>query len=671
MSLSGKYLVTVNLATQNSSVVVESVGLSTQNVTGVGLLTGPAGATGPSGSAGPTGPTGNTGPAGATGAGVTGQTGPTGPTGITGTTGPAGVTGPTGPTGVAGAIGPTGVTGVTGPTGAGVTGVTGPTGITGPTGPTGQTGPAGGSTAFVGAWVTSHAYNLYDNVTNNGSSYSCKLAHTSSAADEPGVGVNQGTYWQLAAQKGTTGATGPVGPTGVTGAGVTGVTGPTGVTGVTGPTGPTGVTGVSGASGPPGGSSQTVHQVAHGFVVGDVLKFAGGVYAKAKADTAANAEVVGMVSIVAGVADFTFVASGYTTGLSGLTANTTYFLDPSTAGALTSTEPTTVGQVSKPLFVATSTTAGVFNNWRGIVISAGATNSLFDQTGLNVKGATTVPLTIKPNETMTANRTLSVVTGDADRSLTLTANATIGGTSSGTNTGDQTNISGNAATVTTNANLTGPINSTGNTTAITAQTGTGTTFVMDTAPTIATSLTLSAANLITDTTTGTKIGTATNQKLAFFNSTPIVQVGATIDLGVVLSNLGLRAAGTAYTITTSGAVTLTGALAFNATSIATDTTTGLKIGTGTTQKLGFFNSTPIVKGTAFTQTYSTASHTHAAVTQVTPPAGGTGTAAGGWDTAANRNLAITSITAGAADLVNVKNVLNGVIDDLQALGLLA
>lgn len=37
---------------------------------------------------------------------------------------------------------------------------------------------------------------------------------------------------------------------------------------------------------------------------------------------------------------------------------------------------------------------------------------------------------------------------------------------SGTNTGDQTNISGNAATVTTNANLTGHITSTGNVTAL-------------------------------------------------------------------------------------------------------------------------------------------------------------------------------------------------------------
>lgn len=42
------------------------------------------------------------------------------------------------------------------------------------------------------------------------------------------------------------------------------------------------------------------------------------------------------------------------------------------------------------------------------------------------------------------------------------------GTSSGANTGDQTNITGNAATVTTNANLTGPVTSIGNATTITA-----------------------------------------------------------------------------------------------------------------------------------------------------------------------------------------------------------
>lgn len=47
-------------------------------------------------------------------------------------------------------------------------------------------------------------------------------------------------------------------------------------------------------------------------------------------------------------------------------------------------------------------------------------------------------------------------------------------------------ITGNAATVTTNANLTGVITSVGNVTSIASQTGTGTKFVVDTSPTLVT-----------------------------------------------------------------------------------------------------------------------------------------------------------------------------------------
>lgn len=49
----------------------------------------------------------------------------------------------------------------------------------------------------------------------------------------------------------------------------------------------------------------------------------------------------------------------------------------------------------------------------------------FVQTGLVVKGATNVPLTIKPNETLTAPRTLNIVTGDADRTVTLSGSPTL------------------------------------------------------------------------------------------------------------------------------------------------------------------------------------------------------------------------------------------------------
>jgi hypothetical protein len=76
---------------------------------------------------------------------------------------------------------------------------------------------------------------------------------------------------------------------------------------------------------------------------------------------------------------------------------------------------------------------------------------LLNQSGLVVKGATSNALTIKPNETFSASRTLNLKINDADRTIDLSGNLTVSGTAtiSGTNTGDQTNITGNAGTATT------------------------------------------------------------------------------------------------------------------------------------------------------------------------------------------------------------------------------
>lgn len=132
-------------------------------------------------------------------------------------------------------------------------------------------------------------------------------------------------------------------------------------------------------------------------------------------------------------------------------------------------------------------------------------------------------------------------------------------------------------------------------------------------------------------------------------------------------------------ITEAGDVTFADAvnMVFNA-------TTGTKIGTATTQKIAFYNATPIVRPSAYTQTFSTANKTMAARTAaaLTNNTGGT------------VSTTLAAITAGAtysqADMVAVKNalasladqvnkqrtddldtaeVVNAVIDDLQALGL--
>lgn len=170
---------------------------------------------------------------------------------------------------------------------------------------------------------------------------------------------------------------GPAGPQGPAGP-----TGPTGATGPQGPQGPQGPAGADGQDGKDGAGASmvTVTQTAHGFVIGDVLRHNGTSWVKALADSEANAEVIGIVSSVPDANTFTLLSDGNITGLSGLTAGATYFLSATTAGALTTTEPTGIGNVSKPLFNATSTTAGFFSNFRGFVLDNNGTslNDLVD-----------------------------------------------------------------------------------------------------------------------------------------------------------------------------------------------------------------------------------------------------------------------------------------------------
>lgn len=120
---------------------------------------------------------------------------------------------------------------------------------------------------------------------------------------------------------------------------------------------------------------------------------------------------------------------------------------------------------------------------------------------------------------------------------------------------------------------------------------------------------------------GTKLGGTTSSLLGFYGTTPVAKPGATTDLGTVLSNLGLRASGTAYPITTSGAVALTGTFSVTDITVTNDitisdagniilkTTTGTKIGTAVTQKLGFYNATPVVQPSGASQAAVTTSIT--------------------------------------------------------------
>ena len=122
-------------------------------------------------------------------------------------------------------------------------------------------------------------------------------------------------------------------------------------------------------------TSQRINQASHGFVVGDVLRHNGTIYVKAQADSAANGEVIGIVSVISSDGDyFSLSTVGYITGLSGLTAGEAHFLSDATAGLITATAPTTEGSTVKPILVADSTTSGYIYNMRGFDVTAGSTS---------------------------------------------------------------------------------------------------------------------------------------------------------------------------------------------------------------------------------------------------------------------------------------------------------
>lgn len=141
--------------------------------------------------------------------------------------------------------------------------------------------------------------------------------------------------------------------------------------------------------------TQRVHQEGHGFAVGDVLKVVSGVYYKAQADSAANAEVVGIVRSVSppylGENDFDMLMYGHDVWITGLTSGTVYFLSPDTAGALTDTEPTTPGHISKPLMIGSQGGGGFFVNMRGVEVADPGDTGCLPLAGGTMQGNIVMP----------------------------------------------------------------------------------------------------------------------------------------------------------------------------------------------------------------------------------------------------------------------------------------
>ncbi len=129
-----------------------------------------------------------------------------------------------------------------------------------------------------------------------------------------------------------------------------------------------------------GANRKTVRQTSHGFVVGNPVRMSGAGYTKAQASNDTNSEVIGIVSRVYNANEFELTFLGEISidspsavvegGGANLTAGSTYYLSPYTAGKITTQQPTTTGLIHKAVLIATGTKTAVVIPFTGGLLAA-------------------------------------------------------------------------------------------------------------------------------------------------------------------------------------------------------------------------------------------------------------------------------------------------------------
>ena len=134
------------------------------------------------------------------------------------------------------------------------------------------------------------------------------------------------------------------------------------------------------AGGNSSGSTGTIiNQPTAGLTVGMWMRIdSSGTYVPGLANTAENAEVVGVITQIINTTSFFIQQSGYVSSLmsvfSGLVSiGGAYFLSPTVPGAMVTTDVQQNGYVSKPLFIPDSASSGWICDYRGLIIGDEAT----------------------------------------------------------------------------------------------------------------------------------------------------------------------------------------------------------------------------------------------------------------------------------------------------------
>lgn len=123
--------------------------------------------------------------------------------------------------------------------------------------------------------------------------------------------------------------------------------------------------------------SKTFTQPSHGFALGDIVEYSGGTFIKALAVANRNTDVVGFVSFVESVNEFTVTFAGYVDNISslGLNPSTIYYLSSTGAGELVDVEPVLPLTITRPMLMTFTADEAIIFQYRGLENVSGSTGT--------------------------------------------------------------------------------------------------------------------------------------------------------------------------------------------------------------------------------------------------------------------------------------------------------
>lgn len=140
--------------------------------------------------------------------------------------------------------------------------------------------------------------------------------------------------------------------------------------------------------------TRRITKTGHGFTVGNVVGWSGGTYNKAIADGNYGGEILGIVSTVVNSNTFDLTQSGYISGQTGLSPNTTYYVSDTIYGGKSAVAPTTTGYIVRPILVANTSSTGWVLPYQGYTITEPITGGTGTSGGQIYTGRTPSNVTV-------------------------------------------------------------------------------------------------------------------------------------------------------------------------------------------------------------------------------------------------------------------------------------